>query len=160
MYTAKNIRSTSQSNVVEIGLTAQYPSLELCKSPPVALNWPWLNYTQIDPAVYPYNLENIYPAKTVPIARSQHAGVRSEAQNVVLSSISSYPHLEICTCLAKVVVVHHGNNRSSSFRSGSLSVELGEHLSGYDISPHFPDYPVSIECCCRTFIGLSRHTTV
>lgn len=89
IYPAKNVRLSSRKEAVEVRLTAQYPTLDLCKLirlyfvPGHQLNEIW-----IDPAIYPYNMECIYPAKSVRLSS------RKELVKVHLTT--QYPTLDIC----------------------------------------------------------------
>ena len=61
----------------------------------------------IDPAVYPYNLENIYPSISVPLL-SQAVDVQAKSASVgkIINSSSSYPYLEICMSFIWLIKPH------------------------------------------------------
>lgn len=92
IYPAKAVRLSSRKEAkeaIEVGLTAQYPTLDLCKLtrlyfvPGHQLTGIWT-----DPAVYPYNMDCIYPAKSLRLSsRKEFAKVRLAAQ---------YPTLDLC----------------------------------------------------------------
>ena len=81
---------SSDSRGVVVKLQSQYPVFDLCKSHSVPFLFPrFICFLSLDPAVYPFNLETIYPA--VP-RRSDSLGSRG----VAVKLQPHYPAFDIC----------------------------------------------------------------